>query len=383
MPRLSVIVSFLKKEFSQMFRDPKMLIVLFAAPVIMLLLFGYAVSTDVKDVRIVVYDEDRTALSRNLVEKFTASGYFHMESCVDKPGDADRILDAGDAEVYLHIENGFDAKVKSGKSSPVQAVIDGTDSGRAAVILSYVNTILSDFSFDYFQGRVRALVLSKENVTVVFRKDIELKERVLYNPELSSRNFYLPGILGLLISMVTVVLTAMSIVKERETGTIDQLIVAPLTPLEVIAGKTVPFVIISFADIVAITILAIFWFKVPFHGSFLFLLLSSFIYIFSATAVGLFISTISRTQQQALLSTFLYFLPSVLLSGFVFPVYAMPDVVQWITYINPMRYYITIVRGVFMKGAGMEILWKEVLIMLILGTVLLFLSARRFSRRLE
>ncbi len=295
----------------------------------------------------------------------------------------DSYLDTGKAEVFIHIEKDFSKKIRSGKTTAVQLIVDGTDSGRAAVIVSYVNRISSDFSMEYLQTKIQALILSKGINGAQFKQNVELKERVLFNPELTSRNFFLPSVLALLVSMVTITLTAMSIVKERETGTVEQIIVSPMHPMELIVGKSIPFAVVSFIDVFAITLIAIFWFKVPFSGSFLFLMTSGFIYIFSTISVGLYLSTISKTQQQALLSTFLYFLPSQLFSGFIFPIYAMPVAMQWITVINPMRYYITIIRGIFLKGVGFDILWKDVLMLTILGVILFYLSSRRVSRRLE
>ncbi len=383
MIRWNIIFSFVKKEFKQMLRDPRMRLVLFAAPVIMLLLFGYAVSTDVQNVNMVIQDDDQTQQSRALIEKFTSSKYFLPYAYIKSDADVQSYIDTGKAEVFLHIEKDFSKKIRSGKTTAVQLIVDGTDSGRAAVIVSYVNIITSGFSMDFLQTRIRSLMLSKQINSASLNKNIELKERILFNPELTSKNFFLPSVLALLVSMVTITLTSMSIVKERETGTVEQIIVSPMHPMELIAGKTIPFALVSFVIVFFITLITIFWFKVPFRGSFLFLMLSGFIYIFSTISVGLYLSTISKTQQQALLSTFLFFLPSQLFSGFVFPIYAMPVVMQWITLVNPMRYYIEIIRGIFLKGIGIDILWRDILMLTILGAVLFFLSSRRVSRRLE
>ncbi len=383
MIRFSLLKSFLIKEFKQMFRDPRMRLVIIAAPVILLFLFGYAVSTDVKDVRMVILDEDRTRISRDLISKFTGSGYFSVYRYLSSPKELDNVLDSGEAEVYIHISRNFYDRIKGGKETSVQLIVDGTDSSRAAVIVSYVNKITAGYSFDYFSKRIRLLILNKKITGIKFRQNIEMKERIFFNPDLNSRNFFLPAVLGLLVSLVTIVLTAMSIVKERETGTIDQLIVSPVRPYELIAGKTLPFVILSFFDVIVISVISIFWFKVPFNGNYLFMLAGSLFFIISTVSIGLYISTISKSQQEALLSTFLYFFPSTMFSGFVFPIYSMPASIQLITLFNPMRYFVTIVRGVFLKGSSFPELWMDLSALLILGFFLFYLSALRFRRRLE
>jgi ABC-2 type transport system permease protein len=385
--RTNVIKGFLKKEFAQMVRDVRMRVVLFAAPVFMLLLFGYAVTTDVKNVEMAVLDEDKSAQSRALIERFTASGYFQPSVYLFSEKELVPLMDRGKVEVYIHIGRGFAERVKSGKATAIQLIVDGTDSTRASVIVSYVNIITSGFSFEFFQNRIRLLILAKgvdpSQALRIQRQNIELKERILFNPDLSSRNFFLPAILGLLITMITITLTSMSIVKERETGTIEQLIVSPLKPSEIIAGKTIPFALVSFFDTVVITVIMVFWFKVPFQGGILFLLISSLLFIFCSISVGLYISTISRTQQQALLSVVLFFLPSILFSGFMFPIYAMPLSMQIITLFNPIRYYVEIIRGIFLKGVGIEVLWSQVLALALLGAALFYLSAKRFAKRIE
>ena len=217
----------------------------------------------------------------------------------------------------------------------------------------------------------------------VVSETIGIRERALFNPELLSRNFFLPGVLILMITIVTIMLTSMSIVKEKESGTIEQIIVSPLRPVEYIIGKIMPFSVIAFFDICTISLVAIFWFKVPFNGSFIFLLIAGMLYIISALAVGLFISTVSKTQQEAMLSTFLYFLPAMLFSGFIFPVYAMPKSIQLITYVNPIRYAIEIIRGIFLKGIGIRMLWPQIIVLMSIGTILLMSSIKRVARRME
>ncbi len=383
MVRKNIVKSVIVKEFKQMFRDSRMRVILFFPPILMMLIFGYAVSTDVTDVRMAVLDEDRTQVSRALVERFTSSGYFALSNSVNSAKEAGALLDAGRIELFLHIENGFSTHVRNDGTGMMQILVDGTDSSRAAVTVSYVNQITSEFSYQYFGNRIRRIVLAKNIQGVRFRENVELAERIMFNPNLSSRNFYLPGILGLLVSIIAVSMTSMSIVREREVGTMEQITVSPLRPMEFIAGKTLPFMIVSFIDIVIITLITITWFAVPLAGSFLLLMLGSLIFIFASTSVGLFISTISKTQQQAILSTFLYFLPSILFSGFIFPIYSMPESMQYVAYANPMTYFINIVRGLFLKGIGMGALWKDMTVLFLMGAALFFLSSKRLEEGIE
>ena len=383
MIRKNILRSFLKKEFKQIFRDPRMILVIFLPPILLIFINGYAISTDVYKVRMAILDQDKTQQSRALIDKFTSSGYFIPHSYLGSAKRASWLLDTGEVEVFLEIEKGFSKGVKSGNVSMVQIVVDGTDSSRAAVIVSYVNEITSNFSMEFLKNRIRTTALSKEIKVAKIKDSVELKERFLYNPQLSSTNFFLPGILCLLVSMVCISMTSMSIVKEREMGTIDQILVSPVSAMELIIGKTVPFVIVGYIILLIVTVVAILWFRVPFKGNIFFLMFSSAAFIFSATGMGLYISAISKTQQQAILSTFMFYLPSVIFSGFAFPIYAMPQIIQFVTYLNPMRYFITISRAVFLKGVGLEVLWMEFLLMTVLGVLFFYLSARKFSKGLE
>lgn len=381
--RKEILKSMVIKEFRQLFRDRRMLFPLFAAPVIMLVVLGYAVNTDVREIRMAVLDENRSSESRDFIRKFTGSGYFLPAAYLESEKQLSRLMDANEVDIFLHIKKDFSERIKSGKGTEVQIILDGTDSSRAAVVTAYVNQIAADFSLEYFRDRVRMLVISRGAGGMRMKENVAVSERALFNPDLSSRNFFLPGVIGLLVALITIMLTSMSIVKERESGTMEQIIVSPIRPLEYIAGKTLPFAIVGFIDIIVVTVIAITWFGVPFNGSFLFLLFSGLLYILSTLAVGLYISTVSRTQQQAMLSSFIFFLPAILFSGFMFPIYAMPVSIQAVTFLNPMRYFMTIIRGVFLKGVGMGILWPEMLALLLIGAALMSLSVRRFARRME
>lgn len=382
--RRNIIFGLIKKEFTQLFRDIRMRIVLFAPPILMLIIFGYAINTDIKNVRMIVYDEDRTTESREFIQKFTGSGYFYVIEYINKPAEVDYFFDRGKADIYIHLERNFAKKLKSGKTATIQLMIDGTDSSRSSMILASVNSILEGLMKDYVKKNLSLLVLKRNLKTLPkLPQNIEVKERIFFNPELSSRNFYLTGMFALLISMITILLTAMSIVKEREIGTIDQLIVSPIKPLELVAGKTLPYVIVGFVDTIIISLISIFWFKIPFKGSFLLVLLSSLEFLITTTAVGVYISTISQTQQQALLSVVLFMMPSLLFSGFAFPVDSMPEVIRLITYVNPMRHFIEIVRSIFLKGSGISDIWQKLIYLFVIGVGLFYLSTKRFARHLE
>jgi ABC-2 type transport system permease protein len=390
--RRKVIISMVKKEFAQALRDPRMRGILFGSPLLMIIIFGYAVNTDVKDIRMAVMDEDKTAMSRAVIDKFTGSGYFKLVSYLYSPKELGPLMDSGEAEVFVHIAKDLSKTVKSGGTSEMQVIVDGTDSNRAAVISSYVNVIVQNFFLGRYFDRIKSAVLLRSvaapfpgggAAVATLSPGVSVIERTFFNPDLLSRNFFLPGIIGFIISLITIMLTAMSIVKERETGTMEQIIVSPIRPMEFIMGKTVPFAIVGFVDMCIVTGVAIFWFGVPFRGTILFLFLSGLLYIVSTLSVGIYISTISRTQQQAMLSFFLFFIPAILFSGFVFPIYAMPVTIQAVTYFDPLMYFIIIIRGVFLKGVGIEVLWKELGALLIIGVFLLFLSSRRLRRRME
>jgi ABC-2 type transport system permease protein len=383
MIRLNVIKSFLIKEIKQLLRDPRMRLAIFLPPLVMALINGYAISNDVGKIRMAVLDQDKTPQSQTFIDKFTSSGYFLPYSYLGSAKEASLLLDKGEVEVFLQIERGFSKGTKSDKVSHVQIIIDGTDSSRAAVIVSYVNEIASNYSMEFLRSRIRNLVLSKEVKSMTVRDPIQLKERYLYNPTLASINYFLPGLLCLIMSMTPLNMTSMSIVKEKELGNIEQILVSPVSTMELIIGKSLPFFLLSFVHLLMVMMVAMFWFKVPFKGNFFFLLVASSSFIFAAIGMGLYIAAISRTQQQAILAGFMYILPMVIFSGFAFPIYAMPKIIQYATYINPLRYFMTIFRAVFLKGVGMDVLWPDLLAMFGLGVMYFYLSMKRFKRGLE
>ena len=365
-----------KKEFIQARRDPRMLRLIIGAPVFQLIIFGYAATTDVKHVSVAVADADRSRQSRDLIARFTNSGYFDLNYYVPRPQDLAPLLDRGDANLAISIPRGFARDLLQGKSAQLQVIVDGTNSTTAGIALGYAAGIVRRFSEDALAER------QAMKPAFIRLATIEERTRVWYNPDLKSVNFMVPGVVCLILLVVTMILTSLAIVKEREIGTLEQLVVTPIKASELMIGKTIPFVIIGYIDVILILLVARTWFLVPIAGSALLILALSGVFLLTSLGMGLFISTVSRTQQQAQMTTFFIMLPSVLLSGFVFPIENMPRVVQFITYLLPLRYFLTIIREIFLKGSGLATLWPQVLALLGLGIAILALSARRFAKKL-
>lgn len=348
------VFEMVRKEFRQIFRDPRLRGVIFVAPIIQLLAFGYAVSTDVRNVSTLVVDHDRSRASRELVEAFTASGYFRVLGYAERPADIVRALDHGEAVLGIVIPPGFERG-----SSQVQLLFDGTNSNLANVARGYAERI----------------VLSQADLPPA---PVDLRSRAWFNPGLESRDYNVPAVIGALLMLICLLLTSLAVVREREIGTLEQLLVSPLRPGELILGKSLPFALIGLVDLGLVVTVALLWFRIPFRGSPLLLVLGTVLFLFSALGLGLLISSISNTQQEAFMSAFLVFLPAILLSGFMFPVSSMPRGFQALTLLNPLRHYLEIVRALFLKGAGIEALWRQLLALLGMGTGLLWLASRRF-----
>ncbi len=353
------------KEFLQIFRDPRMRRVIFAAPLIQLLIFGYAVSTDVRDTATFVVDHDHSRASRGLLAALTASGYFTIVGRSERPAAMVRALDHGDAIVAIEIPAGFSAALADGQAA-VQLLLDGTHSNTAIVAQGYAERIIRNYGVAVGSAPANA---------------IDLRVRAWFNPDLASRNYNVPAVVGAIILLVCLLLTALAIVRERELGTFEQLMVSPLGAGELVLGKTLPFALIGLADLALVTGVALWWFRVPFAGNAALLLLASVLYLTSGLGFGLLISTLSNTQQEAFMASFLMFMPAILLSGFMFPVTSMPELFQWLTLLNPMRHYLEIVRGIFLKGAGLGALWPQYLALLLLGATVLGFAATRFQKR--
>lgn len=355
------VLEMVRKEFRQIFRDPRLRGVIFVAPIVQLLAFGYAVSTDVRNVSTLVVDHDRTPASRALVEAFTASGYFQVLGYAERPADVVRALDRGEAVLGIVVPRGFERDAADGRAR-VQILLDGTNSNLATVARGYAERI----------------VLSQGVSSGAPAPPVDLRSRAWFNPALESRDYNVPAVIGALLLLICLLLTALAVVREREIGTLEQLLVSPLRPGELILGKTLPFALIGLVDLGLVTTVALLWFRIPFRGNPLLLVLGTVLFLLSALGLGLLISSVSNTQQEAFMAAFLVFLPAILLSGFLFPVNSMPRVFQLMTLVNPLRHYLEIVRALFLKGAGIEALWTQMLALLGMGTGLLWLAARRF-----
>lgn len=362
------VFEMVRKEFRQIFRDPRLRRLIFLAPIIQLVMFGYAVSTDVRNTATFVVDHDKTHTSWQLIEALTASGYFRVAGQSDRPADLVRALDAGDAVVGVEIPAGFAADIRSGHGARVQLLFDGTNSNLATVAKGYAERIVQRFALAFLTGHPPAT--------------IDLRERAWFNPALVSQDYNVPAVVGGIIMIVALLLTSLAIVRERELGTLEQLMVSPLRAGELMAGKTIPFAIIGLVDLALVFAIAFLWFGVPFRGSALLLVVASVLYLLSALGIGLYISTISKTQQEAFMASFLVYMPTILLSGFMFPVTSMPEVIQWLTFLNPMRHYLEIVRSIFLKGAGLEALWVQYLSLTLMGAGILSFAAARFQKRI-
>ena len=365
------------KEFIQLFRDRRMKAIVFVIPIMQLIVFGYAVTTDVNDIRTAIYDLDRTAESRELFRRLEASGYFSIRYSVQSPAEIQELLDRGKITAAIQVNRGFSADIKRKQQTGIQILVDGTDSNTATVAMDYANRIILKYARDLGTS---ALLISPLPAPV--RGGIELNALAWYNPELKSKNYNVPGVIAFVIMLTCLLLTSMAVVREREIGTMEQLMVTPIRPLELILGKTIPFALIGFFDMLLVTAVAFLKFDIPMKGSFALLIASTAVYLLSVLGMGLFISTIAKTQQQALMATFLFYVPAVLLSGFMFPVDNMPEVIQYGTYLNPLRYFLVIIRGIFLKGNGIAVLWPQMAALLVLGLVVMTISSLRFSKRL-
>lgn len=379
------ILYIIRKEVRQAFREPRMRAMLFVPPIVQLLVFGYAVNLDVENAQMVWVDQDRTPESRDLFSKFAGSSRF---SVIGTPASEKEItwwLDSGRADLAVRVLPGFARDVQRGRKTSVQVLVNGSDSNKASLVASYATSVVGSYAQDVMNEQARDKLVGRTAQGPVHPgiPTLNLRSRVWFNPDLKSRNYFVPGVVVNIIALVTLMLTAMAIVREKEIGTMEQLMVTPIKPIELMIGKTLPFAVVGLVDMVLVVVIARLLFHVPFRGNGLILLLASVCFLLTSLGAGLFISTVSRTQQQAMMTTFLFFQPCFLLSGFTFPIRNMPIIVQYITYLNPVRYFMEIVRGLFLKGSGIGVLWPQMVALAVIGVVVMTLSASRFHKRLE
>jgi ABC-2 type transport system permease protein len=369
MRRIRVLVW---KELIELRGDRRLLGIVVVAPLLQLFMLGYAATTDVRDVPVVVADADRSAMSRDLVARLEASTSFSVVALVAGLNEIDRYLENGQAAMALAIPAGYGRALEAGQPQAVQVIADGSDANSATVALGYATNLIAAYAQERAQGSGFS----------VRGAGIEPRIRVWFNPRLESRDFMIPGVVALLLLVVTTNLSSMGIVREKELGTLEQLNVTPLRRSELIVGKLLPYALIGLVDVLLVVGVALFWFQIPLRGSIWLLLALTLVYLLTTLGLGLFVSTISATQQQAMMTTTFFFLmPMIYLSGFIFPIENMPVVIQWVTYLIPLRYFLVIVRSIFLKGVGLETLWPEVLELTAWGVAILALAIARSSKR--
>jgi len=363
-----------RKEFIQLFRDPKNRRLLIISPLVQILVFGYVMSTDVRDVTVALLDQSQTRESRMLRDAFSGNKIFRIIYNPGNSRDLEELLLRRKVDLAVKIAPDFSEKIRKGETADIQILADGSMSNMASVRIAYTMLVLD---------RLNQQLLREVHPLKLDYAQIDGRVRTWYNVNLDSRDFYVPGIVAVLIMILSLLFTSMAIIKEKEVGTMEQLIVTPMKPAELILGKTIPYTIISIAQMVVVAILAVFWFDVPMMGSVLLLFLAICIFLLSTLGIGLFISTISATQQQAMMTTFFFIVPFFMLSGFVFPIANMPEFVQWLTYLDPLRYMIVIIRGIFLKGIDLHELWPQFFGLAVLGLVVFTGAVRRFRKRLD
>jgi len=368
------VLHLMRKEILELRDDPRLFGIVIMAPILQLLVLGYAATTDVKDVPVVIVDADRSRASRELITRFEASDNFTILGVLGSTSEIDPWLERGDAWMALSIPPDYERLLASGQTASLQVVADGTDSNSTNVALGYARVLIAGYTQDLVTERT-----GRERVPLV-----SAAIRVWFNPDLESRDFMIPGIFALLLLVITTNLSAMAIVREKELGTLEQLNVTPLARWELIVGKLVPYAVIGMIDVVLVLIVAIGWFEVPMRGSIPLLFAMSVNYLLSTLGLGLFVSTISATQQQAMMTTTFFFLtPMIYLSGFIFPIENMPEWIQPFTYLIPLRYFLVILRGIFLKGVGLETFWPQAVALLCWGLAILALATLRSTKRLS
>jgi ABC-2 type transport system permease protein len=363
-----------RKEFIQLFRDRKNRPILIMAPLIQLLVFGYVVNYDIKDIRVALIDRSRTYESRLLSDSFSAGRIFRITHLPADDREMENLFLSGKVDLGIKIPPDFSSRIRHGNTAEIQIIADGGMSNMASVRIAYTTMVIDRFNGEMIKKRYgRELKYGK----------IDGRIRTWYNPNLDSQHFFVPGIVAFVVMLISLLLTSIAIIKERETGTMEQLIVTPLKPIELIIGKTIPYVIIAIGQMVMVTLIALYWFEVPLAGSIFALFWATCLFLLSTLGTGLFISTVSKTQQQAMMTTFFFILPFFMLSGFVFPIANMPTIVQWLTYLNPLRYFLVIIRGIFLKGVGLKVLWPQYAALTVLGIAVFAGAVGRFRKRLD
>lgn len=374
---MKTIYHIIIKEFIQFRRDRRMMMLSFLAPVLQLVILGYAATTDVKDIPMAVYDQDKSAASREYIGQFARSGYFVLEYEARALTEVDPLIEHGTVWIALIVPPGFSDQVLARQSTSVQIIADGSDANSAGISLNYASQITARYSQNIV---AEAFKRTPEGLRPAM---VNAETRVWYNPDLKSRNFMVPGVLAMVLMIITMTLTSLGVVKEKEIGTLEQLLVTPIKPYQLIVGKLLPFAFIGMVDVILVLVITRWWFGVPLRGSVPLLFGMSGLFLLTTLGLGLFVSTISKTQQQAMMTAqFFFFMPFIYLSGFTFPIENMPQAIQYLTFGIPLRYYIVIIRGLFLKGVGITELWLQGAALIGFGALILTLAVARFKSKL-
>ncbi len=372
---MSRLLAVIRKEFLHIRRDPRTLGIMFLMPVVQMILLGYVATTNIEHLSTVVLDRDRTPQSRELIDAYRASNYFDITYYVDEEAGLLQLLDSGKARAGMIIPAGYGEQLLGGRRLQIAVLIDGSDPNVSNVALAAAQTVGQALSVKVIQRQL--------GMAASAASGLEVRPRVLYNPEMKSSSYMIPALVGLILQYLTTLFTALAIVREREQGTIEQLIVTPIRSYELVVGKVVPYVAVAFFDLGEVLMIGVFWFGVPIRGSIALLLGLSLLFLFTSLGLGLFISSVAQTQQEAMFLSFFILLPSIFLSGFFFPLEAMPTALQVVSYTIPLRYFLIIVRSIVLKGVGITTLTNEVIALCIFGPVIMGLATRSFRKRLE
>jgi len=367
------------KEFIQVFRDKRARFFLFGPPIIQMLVFGYAATLEIKHVHTAIVDYDNSQVSRDLISRFEGSRYFDIRTRLAGRQQIPDVIERGDVTMAIQINSGFAQNVRKGQTAHIQVIVDSSNSNTALIGLGYVNEVTSNFSREY---QLKSLQRTSP-FTIAHMPKIVLDNRPWYNTDMSSQWFFVPGVIGNLVLVIVVTLTAFAVVREREIGTLEQIMVTPIRRVEFILGKTIPFFFIGLFDAALISVVGTLWFHVPLRGSIAVFVLGTVLFLLCVLGIGLFISTVSNTQQQAMVTAFFFIMPSITFSGFGSPISSMPEFFQYLTYLNPLRYFQIVLRSIYLKGVGLEVLWPQMAAMAVIGLFMLTVSVLRFHKSLE
>jgi ABC-2 type transport system permease protein len=367
----------IRKEFIQVWRDKKLRFFLIVPPLVQLLAYGYVVNFDIKHVATAIFDESHSMESRDLINRIRSTDWFDVKYYLKSKKELLELIDKGDITMALWIQWDFAKQLRRGKSGKLQVIVDATDSNAALIVTRYASTVIGDYSQEQLKARFQ-----QKGAAWAGKLDspLRLEPRAWFNPNLISRYSMIPGVIAMVVLLLSLMLTALSVVREKEIGTLEQILVTPIRPVELMLGKTIPFVLISLGDVILVTLVGVLWFGVPFRGDILVLLLGTICFLFNSVGLGLLISTVASTQQQAMMAGNLFLTPAILLSGLIFPIANMPVFFQYLTLLNPLMYFVIVAQGIFLKGAGLALLWPQMLSMTALGLVMLTLAVLRFKQ---